>query len=143
MWLFRSFLRTVSAEPPAFFIFARQFSLNTAVSLGNSNSTKCYLFFIVFFFLFFFFFFSFFCGCYSPGLLAIDPFRQAALLKTFSIIKVFYGVGISTSRSTPNPQPPTWRTMISLFGWIITFDLTSMGEHTSTYTTASIALRIT
>jgi hypothetical protein len=39
------------------------------------------------------------------------------------------------------PHPPTSRTRISLFVWVITFDLSGTGDHTSSYTTASIALR--
>jgi hypothetical protein len=39
-------------------------------------------------------------------------------------------------------QPPTWRARVSLFVWIITFDLSGMGDPTSSYTTAGIALRI-
>ena len=42
----------------------------------------------------------------------------------------------------PHAQPPTWRTRISLFVWVITFDLSGMGGPTSSYTTVSIALRI-
>ena len=40
-------------------------------------------------------------------------------------------------------QPPTWRTRVSLFVWVITFDLFGMGGPTSSYATASIAPRIT
>jgi len=31
----------------------------------------------------------------------------------------------------PHAQPPTWRTRISLFVWVITFDLTGMDGLTS------------
>jgi hypothetical protein len=40
------------------------------------------------------------------------------------------------------PNPTTWRARVSLFVWIITFDLSGMGDATSSYTTAAIALRI-
>jgi hypothetical protein len=40
------------------------------------------------------------------------------------------------------PQPPTWRTRVSLFVWVITFDLSSMEGPASSYATAGIALRI-
>jgi hypothetical protein len=38
-------------------------------------------------------------------------------------------------------QPPTWRTSLSLFGWVITFDLSDMRGPTSSYATASISPR--
>jgi hypothetical protein len=37
---------------------------------------------------------------------------------------IFYGVGLSA-------QPPTWRTRVSLFVWIIPLDLSGMGGPTS------------
>jgi hypothetical protein len=40
------------------------------------------------------------------------------------------------------PQPPTWRTRVSLFVWVITFNLSGMGGPASSYATAGIALRI-
>jgi hypothetical protein len=46
----------------------------------------------------------------------------------------FYRVGLSA-------QPPTWRTRVSLFVWVTTFDLSGMGAPVSSYRTASIALR--
>jgi hypothetical protein len=39
-------------------------------------------------------------------------------------------------------QSPIWRTRVSPFVWIITFDLSDVGHHTSRYATAGIALRI-
>jgi len=39
-------------------------------------------------------------------------------------------------------QPPTWRTRVSLFVWVITLDVSSMGGPTSSHTTASIGLWI-
>jgi hypothetical protein len=42
----------------------------------------------------------------------------------------------------PHFQPPTCRTVLSLFVWVITFDLSGMGAPTSSYAAADIALRI-
>jgi hypothetical protein len=42
----------------------------------------------------------------------------------------------------PHAQPPTWRTRVSLFVWVITFDMSGMGDPASSYATAGIALRI-
>ena len=42
----------------------------------------------------------------------------------------------------PQAKPPTWRTRLSHFIWVITFDLSSMGGPTRSYATTSIALRI-
>jgi hypothetical protein len=39
---------------------------------------------------------------------------------------IFYGVGLLASA-----QPPTWRTRVSLFVWVITLDLSGMGDPTS------------
>jgi hypothetical protein len=40
-------------------------------------------------------------------------------------------------------QPPTWRTRVSLFVWLLPFDLSGLGGPTSSYATAGIALRVT
>jgi len=42
----------------------------------------------------------------------------------------------------PHAQPPTWGSRVSIFVWVITFDLSGMGGPTRSYPTASIALRI-
>jgi hypothetical protein len=42
----------------------------------------------------------------------------------------------------PHAKPPTWKAKVSLFVWLIIFDLSGMGDPTSSYTTAGIALRI-
>jgi hypothetical protein len=39
-------------------------------------------------------------------------------------------------------QPPTWRTRVSLFVWLLPLDLSGMGAPTSSYATAGIALRV-
>jgi hypothetical protein len=39
-------------------------------------------------------------------------------------------------------KPPTWRTGVSLFVWLLPLDLSGMGDPTSSYATAGIALRI-
>jgi hypothetical protein len=40
------------------------------------------------------------------------------------------------------PNPPTWRTRVSLFIWLLPLDLSRMGDPTSIYATAGIALRV-
>jgi hypothetical protein len=42
----------------------------------------------------------------------------------------------------PHVQPPTWRTRIFLFVWLLLLDLSGMGYPTSSYATAGIALRV-
>jgi hypothetical protein len=55
------------------------------------------------------------------------------LLEVSQQLKLFTGWGC---------QPPTWRARVSLFVWIITFDLSSMGDPTNSCATAGITLRI-
>jgi hypothetical protein len=43
----------------------------------------------------------------------------------------------------PCAQRPTWRTRVSLFVWLLPFDLSGLGGPTSSYATAGIALRVT
>jgi hypothetical protein len=42
----------------------------------------------------------------------------------------------------PYAQPPTWRTRVSLFVWLLPLDLSGMGAPTSSYATAGIAHRV-
>ena len=42
----------------------------------------------------------------------------------------------------PSTPLPTWKTSVSLFVWVLSFDLSWKGGPTSSYTTAGIALRI-
>ena len=42
----------------------------------------------------------------------------------------------------PHVQPPTWRTRVSLFIWVIALNLSGMGGPTSSCAAAIIALRI-
>jgi hypothetical protein len=42
----------------------------------------------------------------------------------------------------PHAQPPSWRTRVSLFVWLLPLDPSGMGESTSSYATAGIALRV-
>jgi hypothetical protein len=49
----------------------------------------------------------------------------------------FYGVRLLASRQTP-----TWRTRVSLFVWLVSLDLSAMGDPTSSYATAGVALRV-
>ena len=51
--------------------------------------------------------------------------------------KFFSGVGLSL----PHPTP-TWSTRVSLFVWVITFDLSGLGDPASSCATAGLALRI-
>jgi hypothetical protein len=60
-----------------------------------------------------------------------------AIITGFLTILLFYGDGVVS----PMPQHPTWRTRVSLFVWVITFDLSGMGDPASSYATAGIALR--
>jgi len=39
-------------------------------------------------------------------------------------------------------QPRIWNTRVSLFVWVITFDLSGLGDPTSSYAAANLALRI-
>jgi hypothetical protein len=64
-------------------------------------------------------------------------FRPAAIVKTFSTVKAFYWLGPSTPRPTPNLKGQG-----ILFVWIIFFDLSGMGDPTSSYATAGIALKV-
>jgi hypothetical protein len=49
--------------------------------------------------------------------IALHP--PVAIVKSFSTVKAFYGRG----GRQPHSQPPTWKARVSLFVWIITFDL--------------------
>jgi hypothetical protein len=42
----------------------------------------------------------------------------------------------------PHAQPQTWRTRVSLFVWLLPLDLSGIGDPTSSYATADIALRV-
>jgi hypothetical protein len=55
----------------------------------------------------------------------------------FSQNKFFYGLGYY-----PHAQTPTWWIKVSLFVWVITFDLSGMGVAASSYATTDLALRI-
>jgi len=58
--------------------------------------------------------------------------------RSFSTEHIFMGWGYKS-----HTQPPTWRTRVSLFVWVINFNLCGKGGPISSYATASIALRIT
>jgi hypothetical protein len=49
----------------------------------------------------------------------------------------FYSV-----RLLAHAQPPTWRTRVTLFIWLLSLDLSGMGDPISSYATADIALRV-
>jgi len=42
----------------------------------------------------------------------------------------------------PSTQPPTWKTSVFLFVWMLSFDLSGKGGPTSSYATARLALWI-
>jgi hypothetical protein len=42
----------------------------------------------------------------------------------------------------PLAQPPSWRTRVSILDWNIPLDLSGLGDPTSSYATAGIALRV-
>ena len=64
----------------------------------------------------------------------------------FCPVSNFRGFSTNTSftgwECQPHAQPPTWRTRVSLFVQVITFDLSGTWYHTSSVTTASKALGI-
>jgi hypothetical protein len=62
---------------------------------------------------------------------------QLQSLKVPQQLKLFTELG-----RQPHAEPPTWRARVSLFVWIVTFDLSSMRDPTSSYATAGIAVRI-
>jgi hypothetical protein len=72
-------------------------------------------------------------------LLALQPMMDLSLLflRSFSTEHILYGVGCQS-----HDRPPAWRTRIFLFVWVIIFDLSVMGDPTTSYATISIALRI-
>jgi len=42
----------------------------------------------------------------------------------------------------PRAQPPPWKSRVSFFVWVITFDLSGMGGPIGSYATTSITLTI-
>lgn len=60
------------------------------------------------------------------------------LLLGYSAMRFFYGGGVVSLKL----QHPTWRIRISLFFWVITFDLSVMLDPASSKATATTALRI-
>jgi len=63
---------------------------------------------------------------------------QLAFIIRLTKNKIF----VTDVRFLASPQPPPWMTWISLFVWVITFDLSGMGVPTSSYTNASLTLQI-
>jgi hypothetical protein len=66
---------------------------------------------------------------------------------TFFLFRGFtWGFGTNPSFTgwscQPHGQSPTWSTRVSLFVWVITFDLSGIGAPACSYATAGIALRI-
>jgi hypothetical protein len=62
---------------------------------------------------------------------------RLSIIEIFSSIRFFLGRGC-----WPCAQPPTWRARVSLFVWLLPFDLSGLGDSTSSYATAGIALRV-
>jgi len=58
-----------------------------------------------------------------------------------TVVWTFY-ISFAEWDCQPHAQPQSWRTRVSRFVWVITFDLSGTWCHTSSITTASIALRI-
>jgi hypothetical protein len=83
----------------------------------------------------------------SSSSMALRPVFGPLASPTFFFFRGF-SWGFETNPSftgwgcQPHAQPPTWRTIVPLFVWVITFDLSSMGAPASSYATAGIALRI-
>ena len=68
----------------------------------------------------------------QPGRrLFLKPVRD---ISEISWTQVFEGWG--------RHQHPTWRTRVTLFVWVITFDLSGLGDPASSYATADLVLRI-
>ena len=66
------------------------------------------------------------------------PSIQLSIIEHFLVVLGFFlGRGC-----WPCAQPPTWRARVSLFVWLLPFDLSGLGDPTSSYATAGIALRV-
>ena len=97
------------------------------------SCTLCFQFFTPIFlkYIFSFLFFDTRFG----RLLSIRPaFNNWALLAV---------LGFSGTRLLALRPTPTWRTRVSLSVWLLPFDLSGLGDPTSSYATAGIALRVT
>jgi ABC-type transport system involved in cytochrome c biogenesis permease subunit len=73
----------------------------------------------------------------------VGPWPPLSSLSTeawFQVSRLLYFFTVRGRQ--PLVQPPTWRTRVSLLVWIIPFDLSGMGDPTSSYATAGIALRV-
>ena len=81
---------------------------------------------------FFFCFFLFFFWHYSPWWKVVSSVLEASQQNV-----IFMGWVCQH-----HTQHPTWRTRLSFFVWVITFDLSGMGYATSSDATASIAVRV-
>ena len=81
------------------------------------------------------------CSMYQKS----NPFlfsQMAFRLSILSVASLRFSTFFMGWGCRPHAQPPTWRTRISLFVWVITFDLSCMGGPNSCCATTSIALRI-
>jgi hypothetical protein len=76
-------------------------------------------------------------------LLLLLALQSLVALSLFSILEVSHqNIFFVELGCLPHVQPPTWRTRVYLFAWVITFDLSGMGSPTISYATVSVALRI-
>jgi hypothetical protein len=64
-------------------------------------------------------------------------FRSRHLWDFLNISFFYSGLG-----SHPHAQRPTWKTRVSLFVWVITFNLSGLCDPVSSYATAGLARRI-
>ena len=71
-----------------------------------------------------------------------NPFLIAKLFAVYQSFQSnlwgFFNINCFAGWDQPHAQPPTWRTGVSVFVWVITLDLSGMGGPTSNYATASI-----
>jgi hypothetical protein len=87
----------------------------------------------------------FYHPCSSSGITVLGrpqplpklPFFPVSNFRNFSTEHIFHGVGVF-----PHVQPRTWRARVSLFVWVITFDVSGVEGLISRYASASVALGI-
>jgi hypothetical protein len=79
----------------------------------------------------------------SPGLPQnYSPFFTVVGPSGYSFFGFLNNLIFTVWGHQPHVQPPAWRTSVSLFVWLLPLDLSGLGGSTSSYTTASIALRV-
>jgi hypothetical protein len=79
----------------------------------------------------------------SPGLPQnYSPFFPIVGLSGYSFFGFLNNLIFMVWGCQPHIQPPTWRTRVFLFVWLLPLDLSSLSGATSKYATAGIALRV-